>query len=122
MIPRIGLAEDRLLRLQICRHILNVCLVIASARRKVQVEQHFGILNNLFIDFDPQLGEGIARLDRAVVIIVDQIQAVLEQLLLSVHARVFELSVLYYERLDPVKILIHLFRRQTEVFLKDLRR
>ena len=122
MISRVSLAKDRLLRLQVRIDVLDIRLVISAEHREVQVEQDLGILNDRLVDLYPELGEGIARLYGAAVVVVYKIQTVLQQLLVAVHAGVLEFSVFRDEGFDLVKILIHLLGAQTEeVFEEHLR-
>ena len=122
VIAGICLSEDRLLRLEVCVHIFDVRFIVAFAHREVQIEQHLGVLDDRFIDLDPEFREGIARLKGAAVVVIDQIQAVLQKLFVAVHARVLELSVCHDKRFDLVKIQIHLLRAQTEIVFEKLLR
>ena len=121
IVPRISLPEDRLLRLPVGLHIFHVFLGKSVPDREIQVEEHLRILNDRLVDLDPELREGVARLDRPAVVIVDQVQPVLQELPVPVHAGVLELAVFDHERPDPVKILIHLLRPQAEEVAQDLR-
>ena len=125
VIAGICLSEDRLLSFQVCVNIFDVRFIVAVARREVQIEQHLGGLDDRLIDLDPEFREGIARLNGAavvVIVVIDQIQAVLQKLLVAVHARILEFPVRYNKRPDLVKILIHLLRAQTEIVFEKLLR
>ena len=122
VIAGICLSEDRLLSFQVCVNIFDVRFIVAVARREVQIEQHLGGLDDRLIDLDPEFREGIARLNGAAVAVIDQIQAVLQKLLVAVHARILEFPVRYNKRPDLVKILIHLLRAQTEIVFEKLLR
>ena len=121
MVARIGLSEDRLLRLEVRRDVLYIRLIIAASRRVIQVEEDFGLLDDRLVDFDPQLREGISGLDPAAVIVAGHIQAVLQQLFLAVYTGVLEFSVRHDKGSDRVKISIELTRTQTEIVSKNLR-
>ena len=118
VVTRPGSAKDLLFGLPICLDILQICLVKAIPDSKIQVKKHLGIPDDRIVHLHPELREGIARLNGTAGFIVDHVQAVLQQLPVTVCAGILQPAVILHKSPDPVKIHVQLFCGQIKILLQ----
>ena len=119
VVTRPGSAKDLLFGLPICLDILQVCLVKAIPDGKIQVEKYPGIPDDRFVHLHPELREGIARLNGTAVFIVDHVQAVLQQVPVTVCVGILQPAMILHKNPDPVKITVQLLCGQIKIFLQQ---